>query len=282
MSSFQPPKKTAALTDSQARIIGVLADGYRLLLICNHLLDNTKHPAISDFTVTIKEENIPVKAAFLASPMLPNSSWAGITLMMGKMLPKAQEIEVNYESTAGGLISLVDKRRLHAFSVRAQIGKQDLLSACQQLAINKPLLDLELFNQDPLAAQESMFFDYVDSLLGAQRTPRTTNIPTLNLDQQLSEESVSQARDGVIIPRLEFREEIEPEVSQEIQQDDAEALQPAFSLEVEERPEASHSLPVEDCKKTKGRFRSKLSLHALLEQTTMWPLSRVSASSRNK
>lgn len=273
MSSFQQPKKASALADSQARIIGVLADGYRLLLVCNHLLDNTKHPNINDFTVTSKEETIPVKAVFLASPMLPNSSWAGITLMMSKMLPKSDEIEINYKSPLG-LISLVDKRRIQSFTVQAQTGKQDLLTSCQQLAsAPQPCVDLELFNEDPLAAQETMFFDYVDSLLGGGLPTTPQAVPTLPLDQQLgtdTSDSVSHAHDGVIIPRLEMQEE---ETSEEL---------PSIAVEVEERPEVNHSLPIEKYQKSKSKPRNKLFFQSFLEQTAVWPLSKMSASSRNK
>lgn len=273
MSSFQQPKKASALADSQARIIGVLADGYRLLLICNHLLDNTKHPNINDFTVSINEKTIPVKAVFLASPMLPNSSWAGITLMMGKMLPKSEEVEISYNSPLG-LISLVDKRRVQSFSVQAQIGNQDLLSGCQQLSqTTQPLMDLDMFNQDPLAAQESMFFDYVDSLLGGyQRIQTSETVPTLALDQQLDtyqEDSVAHAHDGVIIPKLEVQKEASEDLS-------------TIELEVEERPDANHSVAMDNYNKPKSKFRNKPFLQSLLEQTTVWPLNRMTASTRNK
>lgn len=275
MSSYQQPKKASPLADSQARIIGVLADGYRLLLICNHLLDNTKHPKISDFTVSTNEESIPVKAVFMASPMLPNSSWAGITLMLSKMLPKSEEVEVCYQSPLG-LISLVDKRRLQSFSVQAHTGNQDLLSSCQTNASSTTaVMDLEMFNEDPLAAQENMFFDYVDSLLGGGYQSMTDTVPTLPLEQQLGmtkADSVSHAQDGVVIPRLAIQEEPEP----------AAELMSTIELEVEERPDASHSMPIENYKKSKSKSRNRHFFQSLLEQTTVWPLSRVTASTRNK
>ena len=126
MASLDPVvDKISLQTNSQARIVGVLAEGYRILLICNHILDNTKHPKVEDFTVFSGDEPLAVKAVFLASPMLPNSSWAGITLMTNTVLPKTETINVRFNSPSG-LISLVDRRRLQSFDVSAQAGNQDI------------------------------------------------------------------------------------------------------------------------------------------------------------
>ncbi len=165
---------------SQAQVIGVLADGYRLLLICNHLLDNTAQPQVEDFSVSCDGEDLPVKASFLASPMLQNSSWAAITLMLNRMVPKSSCLTAEYkQSRHVGLFSLVDKKRLAPIHVSAWCNQSgsltlqdgdsvgDVMPVVKDSAMNLAPLNVlrsRLDVADANKVQEELFCEYVDSL----------------------------------------------------------------------------------------------------------------------
>jgi hypothetical protein len=173
--------KTPAV-HSQAKIIGLLADGYRFLLIFNHLLDNTKQPKPEDFTLTADGRVLPVKAAFLASPMLQNSSWAAVTLLLGEMVPKSVSIRVEYQQPLNiGLLSLVDKKRLAPLCIEAWSDQAGALSLGGRSADSmlpasqvapRTSLDLAPLNAlrqrldaaDAVKVQEELFEDYVSSM----------------------------------------------------------------------------------------------------------------------
>lgn len=189
-------KKDAA--HSQAKVIGLLADGYRLLLICNHLLDNTTQPKTEDYAVSVDGVELPVKAAFLASPMLSNSSWAAITLLLGKMVPKNSELKVEYKQTFNaGLLSLVDKKRLASLSLSAWSNQEGALTlqGGSEVARVQPsavpavspttMVDLAPLNalrrrlddKDAVIVQEELFFDYVSSMFDGEEFEPAHDLP---------------------------------------------------------------------------------------------------------
>lgn len=185
---------------SQAKVIGLLADGYRLLLICNHLLDNTKQPKAEDYAVCVDGVELPVKAAFLASPMLSNSSWAAITLLLGKMVPKNSELKVEYKQAFNtGLLSLVDRKRLAPLCVSAwsnQKGALTLHDGSDPAPVQQPqkamtipgrvpsqvdiaplnALRHRLNDKDAVIVQEELFFDYVSSMFDGEEYKPTSEV----------------------------------------------------------------------------------------------------------
>lgn len=198
---------------SQARVIGLLADGYRLLLICNHLLDNTKQPKAEDYSVSVEGEELPVKAAFLASPMLANSSWAAITLLLGKMVPKNAELKVDYKQEFNaGLLSLVDRKRLASVSVNAWSNQEGALTlhdgsgvSCSPAqspsesvsAVTNSKVDLAPLNalrqrlgaKDAVKVQEELFFDYVSSMFDGEELESDLVTPRIVSQEYRSQES---------------------------------------------------------------------------------------------
>lgn len=109
---------------SAARIVGICRDGARVVLICDHRLDNTRQPRPREFQVLVEGRPVRLKTAALTSPMVLDSSCAAISLLLAEPLPAHCELSVHYLPTFHGMLSLVDKRHLAPTSLQARCDAQ--------------------------------------------------------------------------------------------------------------------------------------------------------------
>lgn len=119
MSVYSSDNNVAEHTKTQ--LIGSLCDGYRLLLICDHLLDSDIQPSPEDFSIEALGQGFAVKATHLKSPIKAGSSWSAITLLMERKLPEATEINVTYRPHHWLMWSLDHDKPIAAFDFLTQV-----------------------------------------------------------------------------------------------------------------------------------------------------------------
>lgn len=113
---FEPAK----VVDSQARITGSIVDGYRLMLICNHQLDNTVYPSTEDFSVACSagKRRFQVNKVELHSPMGGSTSWSGIELLLDTAMMPDDVLNVRYAPQKNSIRSVIDQGQLLSFSLQ--------------------------------------------------------------------------------------------------------------------------------------------------------------------
>lgn len=123
---------------SSGRFIGLCRDGWRLVLLVDHRLDNMRQPRPGDFRILYGRESVRVRAAMMTSPMVADSDCAALCLHLSLPLGCEHPVSVHYLPGACGLLSLVDKRPLAPATLQAACdaqGRLRLLDAPDSVAL---------------------------------------------------------------------------------------------------------------------------------------------------